>query len=152
MRGDTLLWFWLSFPWWLVTLDIFCTPVCTKRYISFFKVYFINCTTIVPTFFYILSPFILHLPTLLPFLPSLSSRPLVVHINTLAAPFPILFLTSPCLFCAYHLCFLFPVCFSHPVFSLPLPTGKPPFDLHFCEPVPVLVVCLVFRFFRFSCR
>ena len=45
-----------------------------------------------------------------------SSCPWVVHISSSASPFPILFLTSPCLFCAYYLCFLFPVPF--PPFSL----------------------------------
>ena len=42
------------------------------------------------------------------FLPSrnapLSSCPWVMHISSLASPFPILFLTSPCLFCTYQLC------------------------------------------------
>ena len=36
-----------------------------------------------------------------------------------------------------------------------LPTDNPPCDLHFCDSVPVLVVCLVYfcfvLFFRFSC-
>ena len=82
-------------------------------------------------------------------LPHLSSCPWVVYISSLAPPFPILFLTSPCLFCTYHLCFLFPVPF--PTFSfLPLPTDNPPRDLHFCE--FVLVVCLFWFcfFFQFS--
>ena len=46
----------------------------------------------------------------------LSSCLWAIHISSLASPFPILFLTSPCLFCTYHLCFLFPVTF--PPFSL----------------------------------
>ena len=47
-----------------------------------------------------------------------SSCPWVIHISSLASPFPLLFLTSPCLFCAYQLCFLFPVPFLHsPLFS-----------------------------------
>ena len=50
-------------------------------------------------------------PTFLPY----SSCPWVIHINSLASTFPILFLTSPCLFCTYHVCFLFPVLF--PAFS-----------------------------------
>ena len=45
----------------------------------------------------------------------LSSCPQVLHISSLASPFPIVFLTSSCLFCSYHLCFLFPVPF--PLFS-----------------------------------
>ena len=81
----------------------------------------------------------------------LSSCPWVIHISSLASTFPILFLTSPCLFCTYYLCFLFPL--SFPLFSpLSLPTDNPPCDLHFCDSVPVLVVCLVcFCFLRFNC-
>ena len=37
--------------------------------------------------------------------PPLSSCPWVAHRSSLASPFPILFLTSPCLFCTYNLCF-----------------------------------------------
>ena len=36
-------------------------------------------------------------------------RSWVVHKSLSASPFPILFLTSPCLFCTCHVCFLFPV-------------------------------------------
>ena len=81
--------------------------------------------------------------------PLLSSCPWVIHISSLASPFPILLLTSPCLCCTYHLCFLFPVPF--PSFSPA--ADNPPGDLHFCDSVPVLVVCLVhFCFcFRFGC-
>ena len=46
------------------------------------------------------------------FLP-LSLCPWVVHISSLASTFPVLFLTSPCQFCTYHLCFLFPCLFPH---------------------------------------
>ena len=53
--------------------------------------------------------------------PHLSSCPWGMHISSLASTFPILFLTSPCLFCTYHLYFLFPVHFS-PFSSLLLPT------------------------------
>ena len=75
----------------------------------------------------------------------LSSCPWVVQISSLASLFPILFLTSPCLFYAYQLCFLFPVPFL-PFIPFPLPTDNPPCDLHFCGSVLVLVVCLVFVF------
>ena len=75
-------------------------------------------------------------------IPPLSSCPWVVHISSLASPFPTLFLTSPYLFCDYHLCFLFPVPFPHyPPF--PFPTNNPSWDLHFCNFVPVLVICFV---------
>ena len=76
--------------------------------------------------------------------PQLSSCPWVVHISSLTSPFPILFLTSPCLFCTYHLCFLFPILF--PPFSPlshSLPADNPPCDFHFCDSIPILVVCLV---------
>ena len=73
--------------------------------------------------------------------PLLSSCPWVVHISSLASPFPLLFLTSPCLFCTYHLCFFFPVPLP-PLSPLPLPSDLPPCDHHFCNSVPILVVWL----------
>ena len=79
---------------------------------------------------------------------ALSSCPWFVHISSLTSPFPTLFLTSPCLFSTYHLCYLFSVPFL-PLFPLPLPADNTPCDLHFCDSVPVLVVCLVFFFFFF---
>ena len=38
--------------------------------------------------------------------PSLSSCPRVMPVSSLASSFPILSLTSPCLFCTYKICFL----------------------------------------------
>ena len=118
----------------------------------YFKIYFIDyIIPAVPFFFSLYSP----LPCTAPptSIPPLSSCPWVIHINSLASPFPILFLTFPCLFCTYHLCFLFPV--PLPSFFpllLPIPADNAPCDLHFCDSVPVPVVCLVlFCFvFRFS--
>ena len=74
--------------------------------------------------------------------PLLSSCPQVIHISSLASPFPILFLTSPCLFCTYQLCFLFPAPFP-PFFPFTLLDDNPPNGLHIYDSVPVLVVCLV---------
>ena len=74
---------------------------------------------------------------------TLSSCPCVVHISSLDSPFPILVLTSLCLFCTYHLCFLFPVPFP-PFSSLPLPADDAPCDLYFCDSVSVLVAWFVF--------
>ena len=87
-----------------------------------------------------------------PAFPHLSSCPWVIHTSLLASPSPILFLTSPCLFWTYNLCFLFPV--SFPLTSplpLPLLADKPPCDLHFCDSVSVLVACLVCFCFCFRC-
>ena len=84
------------------------------------------------------SPLYSPTPTLPPSFPQLGSCPCVIHISSLASPFPILFLT--CLFCTYNLCFLFLVHFP-PFSSLHLPTDNPPCDLNFCDSVPVLLVC-----------
>ena len=83
----------------------------------------------------------------LPCTPHSNSIPLLLsswvgHVSSLASPFPTLFLTCPCLFSTYHLCFLFPVPFP-PSSPLLLPTDNPPCELHFCDSVPVLVVCLL---------
>ena len=79
----------------------------------------------------------------------LSSCPWVMDISSLASPFPILFLTSPCLFCTYQLCFLISV--SFPQFSpFRLPAGNPTNDLYNYDSVLVLLICLV-CFLRFSC-
>ena len=89
----------------------------------FFKIYFIDyAITVVPFFSPLYSP--LPLPPR-PTFPHLSSGPWVIHILSLASPFPIRFLISPCLFCACHLCFLFPVPF--PPFS---PSPSPLITLH----------------------
>ena len=77
-----------------------------------------------------------------PTFPPYSSCSWVILIRSLASTFPTLFLPSPCLFCTYHLCFLFSVPFP-PFTPLTLPTYIPPCDLYFCDSVPVLVVCLV---------
>ena len=50
-----------------------------------------------------------------PAFPPFSWCPRVIHISSLASPFPTLFVPSPGLFYAYQLCFLFPVPF--PPFS-----------------------------------
>ena len=71
--------------------------------------------------------------------PSSIPPPSLVYVcGSLASPFPILFSTYPCLFCTYQLRFLFSVTFSPSL----LPTDNPPCYLHFCDSVPVLVVCL----------
>ena len=79
-------------------------------------------------------PFILLHPahSLPPAFPPFSSCPWVIHINSLASTFPVLFLTSPCLFSTYHLCYLFSVPFP-PLFPSHSPTDNLPCDLHFCD-------------------
>ena len=72
----------------------------------------------------------------------LSSCPWITRISSLASPFPILFLTSPCLFCVYQLCFLIPAPFP-PVLPVCLQVGNLPNDLYVYDSVPGLVVCLV---------
>ena len=85
-----------------------------------------------------------------PTFPTYSSCPWVIHISSLASPFPILFLPSPCLFSTYHLCYLFSVPLP-PLSPTHSPIDNPPCDLHFCGSVPVLVVCLVCFCFCFRC-
>ena len=81
-----------------------------RKFIYLFFIYFID-------YLLQLSHFFLPVTPLHPAPPHFS--PWVVHISSLASQFPILFLTSPCPFCTYHLCFLFPVPF--PQFS-PIPS------------------------------
>ena len=105
----------------------------------FFKIYFIDyAITVVPIFLTL--PSSTWYPAFPPAIPPtlFSSCPWVMHISSLASTFPILFLTSPCLFSTYHLYYL------HSVPSPPhSPIDNPPCDLHFCDSVPVLVVYLV---------
>ena len=84
-------------------------PYIFKRlvFIIYLFIFIDYAITVVPFFPPLYSP--LPCIPLPPAFPPLSSCPWVVHICSLTSPFPILFLTSPCLFCTYHLCFLFPV-------------------------------------------
>ena len=84
----------------------------------FLSTFYWLCYYICPNFFSPFSPSFLHGPPPA-FPPLFSSCPWVIHISSLAFSFPILFLTSPCLFCTYHLCFLFLIFF--PPFS-PFPS------------------------------
>ena len=58
---------------------------------------------------------LLPVPPFPPEIPSFSSCLWVMHVSSLASPLPTLFLTSPCLFCTYQLCFLIPA--PLPLFS-----------------------------------
>ena len=90
-----------------------------------------------------------HAYTLPPAFSPFTSCPWVIHISSLASTCPLLFLTSPCLFSTYHLCYLFSVPFPS-LSSSHTPTDSTPCDLHFCDPVPVLVVALVCVCFSFG--
>ena len=120
----------------------------SRSFILLKYIYFIDYViTVIPYFSPLYSP--LPCTPLLPSFPHLSSSPWVIHIKSLAFLFPILFLTSPCQFCTYHVCFLFSVLLFH---SPHTPSLLITLHLYFCELVPVLVVCLFrFCFFRFSC-
>ena len=130
------------------------TPACQKleRIESLsrkiiFKVYFIDYAITVVPFFLPFIPF--HpIPPYSSASPPLSSCPWVVHVSSLASPFPLLFLTSPCLSCTYHLCFLFPLPFTPsspstlhpPPFSVP-PLSSCPWVVHIsslASPFPIL--------------
>ena len=98
----------------------------------FFNIYLIDYAIMVVSFF---SPLYSLLPctALPPVFPHLSSCPWVIHINSLASPFPILFITSPYLFCTCHLyCFPVPLSLVSP---LPLSSDNLPCDLHFYDSV-----------------
>ena len=119
-----------------------------------FNIFYWLCIRVVPFFsaFNSLSP-CTSPPTIIP---HLSSHPGVIHISSLASPFPIVLnLLLSILYLPFML--LIPYTFF-PIPPLPLPTNSPPCDPYFCESVPVLLVCLVHFhfcfwvfFFRFSC-
>ena len=136
-------------------------PIYIPTYTALeFFLYILTNTYLLYFFKYILLILLLQLSHFLHFIPlcpahplsptspHLSSCPWVIYISSLASTFLILSLTSPCLFSTYHLCYLFPVPFPP---SPAFPTDNPPCDLHFCDSVPVLVVCLVCFCFCFRC-
>ena len=97
--------------------------------LNFLNIFYWLCYYSCPIFFSLL------FPSSLPashHIPPLSSCPWVIRISFLASPFPTLFLTFPCLFCTYYLCFLFPVQFP-PFSSLPLLANNLPCDPHLCD-------------------
>ena len=136
----------------LCIITLFFVLLITIYFFMFFK-YFPNCISIINK---ILIFFSLYPPTPVSTFPPailpLSSGPWVTCVSSLASPFRILFLTSPCLFCSCQLCFLSPAPFS-PLSPSPLPADNPLNDPHTYDYVPVLVGCLVFVFvvFKFIC-
>ena len=120
--------------------------------LSFFFFYYILLIMLLQLSHFFLS-FIPLYPLTHHYSPHLSSCPWVIHISSLTCLFPTLFLLSPCLFCTYHLCYLFSVPLP-PLSPSHSPIDNPPCDLHFCDSVPGLVVsfvCVCFCFFRFGC-
>ena len=120
-------------------VSIWQLSIQTFFFLSFFKIYFIDyAITVVPFFLPLIS--ICYVPPPPPSFPHLSSCPWVVHISSLVSSFPILFLTPlSILYLPFML--LIPSIFPH--YPPSLPTDNPPCDLHFCESVPGLAVCLV---------
>ena len=107
----------------------------------FFKLYFIDYAIIVALIFPPLPPTHPASPT-----PSQSPRhcscPWVMHISSLATPFPILYFISPWLFCNYLFVLL------NPPTSSPLPPHPHPSENHqnnlcILDSVSVLLICLV---------
>ena len=82
-----------------------------------------------------------------PTVPPFSSCPWVLHINSLASTFPILFNLPLLIFYLPFMLLIF--CTFSPSLPSHSPTDNPPCDLHFYDSVPVLVVCLVFFCFCF---
>ena len=70
---------------------------------------------------------------------TLSSCPWVIHISSLASPFPVLFLISYFLFSTHHLCYLFPIPF--PLLS---PSHSLLITLHV---ISISVILLLFQLF-----
>ena len=78
---------------------------------------------------------------------SLRQSPIIVPVHqscvhTLASPFPMLYFTSPWLFCNYLFVLLNPLT-SSPIPSYPLPLGNHENTLCIHDSVSVLLVCLV---------
>ena len=77
------------------------------------------------------------------------SCPWVMHISSLATPFPILYFISPCLFCNY------PFVLVNPLTSLPIPPYAPPiWQPSKSSPYPWFCLCsscLLSLFYRFNC-
>ena len=115
---------WCASLGWEVLCFVFVFVLVYDPFILFLQIYFIDYQL---PHFPPLIPSALH-PSIHPYSTPLSSCPWVIHVSSLASPFPILFLASPSLFSTYYLCFLFPVT-SPPFSSFPLPADNPPCDL-----------------------
>ena len=109
----------------------------------FWSIFYCLCVTVVP-FFSTLTP---HRPAP----PSLQHTPLpLVHVHDCTYKvfgFSISYtiLNLPLSILCLPIMLLIPCTFS-PILPLPLPTDNLLCDLHFCDSIPVLAVCLVFVF------
>ena len=118
-------------------------------YVYFLKIYFIDCAiTVVPFFFSPLFPSALYPPPIIipsPYIYILCTYKFFgFYISHTVLNLPLSILYLPFML-------LIPCTFS-PI--LPLPTDNPPWDLHFCESIPVHLFssfCFCFCFFRFGC-
>ena len=153
--------------YWEKTIGLLTTLSCTMAMCAtiqsqYFIFYFFVIKIFIFTFRYILLILLLQLSQLFlfaalcPVPPTLeqyaavNSCPGGMCVSSLASPFPILFLISPCLFCSYKLCFRIPTPFP-PLSPFSLPADNPPNDPHTYHSIPVLLAYLVVVLFRFSC-
>ena len=86
-----------------------------------------------------------------PYNPSPTSIPCLIHFHDLynkflgfSISYTVLNFPLPILYLLFILCI---PCTVSPLSSLPIPTDNSPCDVHFCDSVPVLVVCLVCFYF-----
>ena len=115
--------------------------------IRFLKIYFIDyAVTVVPTFFYLFS----FLPSTPPSIQQLPPRFMSMGHAYKFFGFSISYILPNLPLCILYLSVMLRnPCACSPIFALLLPTDNGPYDLHFCDSVPVLVVCLVWLCFRF---
>ena len=116
------------------------TPL-SSDFLSFLKLHFIDYTIMVVFIFPPLPP-PPSTPNSLKQSPHHCSCPWVVHISSLATPFPILYFTAPWLFFNYLFVLLKTLTFS-PIPSYTLPSGTHQNALHIHDSVSVLLVCLL---------
>ena len=124
----------------MCTVALLVTKDWNSFFLYFLKLYF---TDYASTVVLILPPFPSQPSTLHSFrqFPQHCSCPWVMHISSLATPFPILYFTSPWLFCNYLFVLL------NPLTSSPIPLHSPPIwqpSKHSISMIlSVLLVCLV---------
>ena len=118
----------------------------------FFKVYFMDyAITVVPIFSSPFSPSSLNCSPTSKVPPLFMSMVCTYKFFVFSISHTILNLP---LYILYLPIMLLAPCTFPPFYLLPLPTDNPPCDLHFCESVPILVVCLLcfsLCFFKFGC-